>query len=455
MKTVCLRLILLLVLGSIATAQESGDAVVRVNCGGPALASGWSRDTLTNGTVLKSVARVGNVQFAPQAVYQSCRTARRLTYSFPDVPQGQYLVHLHFAELLTNAPGQRRFNIRIQGFLAVTNLDVAALAGTNQALRLSFLVSVTNNNGLTIKGKGKRKANAFFSGIEVETIPPPAAMIKIPGGSFDMGDPFAEASLDQRPVHRVTVTPFYIDETEVTRELWDEVFDWAVTNGYAFDNPGSGKDASHPVHSVSWQDSVKWCNARSEREGRVPAYYTSTAFTNVYRTGSLAVSNEWVLWDAGYRLPTEAEWERAARGGADGRRFPWSDSDTIQHERANYFSSSAYSYDTSPTRGYHPDFTGTPPYTSPAGSFPANDYGLFDMTGNVGEWCWDWYGPDFYETSPENDPRGPPTGRTRIYRGGSWSESSFYNRLAQRNSAKLPSTSATRGFRTVLSPVSP
>jgi len=118
----------------------------------------------------------------------------------------------------------------------------------------------------------------------------------------------------ERPVHTVSVSAFYMDRTEVTKALWDEVYQWAIANGYSFDNQGSGKAANHPVHSVNWYDTVKWCNARSQKEGRTPAYYTSAAQTTVYRTGQMDVRNDWVKWSAGYRLPTEAEWEKAGRG---------------------------------------------------------------------------------------------------------------------------------------------
>ena len=98
-------------------------------------------------------------------------------------------------------------------------------------------------------------------------------------------------------------------------------------------------------------DVVKWCNARSEKEGRTPAYYTNSIRTKVFKSGHMSLLNNWVNWNAGYRLPTEAEWERTARGSMQAR-FP--DGDTITHGNANYFSSSSLSYDTSPTRGFHP-----------------------------------------------------------------------------------------------------
>ena len=191
----------------------------------------------------------------------------------------------------------------------------------------------------------------------------PANMALIPAGSFQMGDTFNEGESNELPLHMVYVSTFYMDKYEVTKALWDEVYQWAIMNGYSFDNSGSWYDGqnrsrgnNHPVHTINWYDVVKWCNARSEKELRKPAYYTSATQTNVYRTGQLDIQNNWVKWDAGYRLSTEAEWEKAARGGVSGRRFPWIDVDTITHSQANYYSYSNYVYDISPTRGRHPTF---------------------------------------------------------------------------------------------------
>lgn len=276
-------------------------------------------------------------------------------------------------------------------------------------------------------------------------------MVLIPAGGFVMGvttNAGHETSSDATPQHTVAVSAFYLDRHEVTSNLWSEVHAWATARGYAFGSAWRGKAADHPVYNVDWYDAIAWCNARSERDGFTPCYTNAdgSTFVNAAAHGFTGGCN----WAAsGYRLPTEAEWEKAARGGVASRRFPWEDANTIQHARANYRAAPlSFAYDTSPTADYHPDYTNSPaPYTSPAGSFAPNAYGLYDMAGNACEWCWDRYSSTYYTNSPALDPRGPSSGTLRVIRGGSWAFSPSYARCASRDSVGPSSEFDDVGFR--------
>jgi sulfatase modifying factor 1 len=311
----------------------------------------------------------------------------------------------------------------------------------------------------------------------------PNDMVAIPGGSFIMGDSLNDGDSNQRPIHIVTLDPFYMGKYEVTNEQYSEFlgstqplvsadgvvygrldkwlnypyFDTSIASSYSQIDFISGLPALHyqypvrlkgrsdmsndPVVMVSWYGAVAYCNWRSQQEGKQPCYNLTDWTCDFTKNG--------------YRLPTEAEWEYAARGGLSGKRFPWGD--TITHSQANYYSSSSYGYDTSPTRFYHPTWSSDEikPYTSQVGSFSANGYRLYDMAGNVFEWCNDWCSSTYYSSSPTDNPTGPASGNIRVLRGGCWNyyNSAYYSvicRVSSRGNGTPDYRNYSYGFRLVL-----
>jgi formylglycine-generating enzyme required for sulfatase activity len=299
----------------------------------------------------------------------------------------------------------------------VPALTFTGAYGTN----VPVLSNVTTN--YVIWNAGADWDGNYTTNCRVRVLANNLGLVLIPPGSYLMGEPPALASVDSditdAPQYPVYVSAFYMDSTLVTGGKWNFVVQsYASSHGYAFDNAGSFKAVNHPVQTVNWNDAVKWCNARSQMEGVTPCYYTEPGFNDVYTNGDLVTV--YVNWNAsGYRLPTEAEWEKAARGGLSGLRFPWGNA--LSESQANYDSTnnSFAPYDSGPA-GYNANYaTGALPYTSPGGSFAANGYGMFDMTGNVFEWCWDWYGSGYYQPNQTN-PQGPSSGSFRVLRGGAW-----------------------------------
>ncbi len=370
---------------------------------------------------------------------------------------------------------------RIQGptNTAITGLSrTGSLMWTNAAVGTTCTVEWVGALGVSNDWKPFVRYPVTNSMSQVQVFIPgatPSGMVFIVTSPFQMGNCMDEGEgwTDELPLHNVYVTPFFMDQFEVTKGLWDEVYGWATNHGYAFNNVGAGKGTNYPVESVNWYDTVKWCNARSEKESLKPAYntyefildeYGDPVGTNfvVYRSGVTDIASNLVSWTVdGYRLPTEAEWELAARGATSGNRFPWNESDDITHSNANYYSfgdgGATYPYDVNLSEGY-PFYTGagSEPFTSPVGSFPTNGYGLYDMAGNVSEWCWDWYSDTYYETASasENDAKGPASqvdSSGRAVRGGSWGTGAYEARCSRRHHVGPDAVSYDLGFRCVRS----
>ncbi|MBM3247638.1 formylglycine-generating enzyme family protein [Candidatus Pacearchaeota archaeon] len=283
-------------------------------------------------------------------------------------------------------------------------------------------------------------------------------MSVIPAGTFTMGSTTqCITNIFCSPVTSVSIDSFYMDKYEVTNKLWNDVVTWGQAHGYDFSYSFNGKASSFtapinnlPVQHKAWHVLLVWSNARSEMEGLTPVYYTSSSKSSVLKkitSPTMAVTNSMVNWNAnGYRLPTEAEWEYASRGGLEGKRFPWGDNPDLT--KANYCSG-----------GISCESSGIAPKV--VGSYPANGYGLFDMAGNVAEWVWDCH-DNYAGMSKINPKKDSGDGKCqRIRRGGasSWSvnyiQNSYRASLWPEWSGSYNNMGAKTGFRNVRKYTSP
>jgi formylglycine-generating enzyme required for sulfatase activity len=268
-------------------------------------------------------------------------------------------------------------------------------------------------DGIALEGGLSKKATPALAA-EPEFLTTRVGQIRlkrIPAGTFRMGSPGGEGDDTEHPQHRVQITrPFYLGVHEVTQGQYQAVTDR---------NPSYYKGSANlPVETVSWLDAVKFCNTLSEREGLRLFYQID---------GDNVRVPDWS--GTGYRLPTEAEWEYACRAGAT-TRYSFGDDPEGLVAAGNIADGTA--------KAKHPDLTwaiaARDGYsdTAPVGQFRPNAFGLYDMHGNVWEWCWDWFGVDYYQQSPTVDPRGPREDKTRVVRGGSWSDAPRNARSAHR-----------------------
>ena len=210
-------------------------------------------------------------------------------------------------------------------------------------------------------------------------------MVLMPAGRFMMGD---ETQVDATP-HEVVISAFHMDKNLVTQEQYEKVMG---------ENPSRWKGTKNPVEQMRWSDAARYCNARSKAEGLEPCYDLQTWECNFQANG--------------YRLPTEAEWEYACRAGTTTAYYFGNDSSKLGDNA-----------------WFEKNSGGKP---LPMGQKPANPWGLYDMHGNLWEWCNDFYQVDYYQQSPKEDPRGPKAGDTKVVRGGAWKFSDETCRSAYR-----------------------
>lgn len=267
------------------------------------------------------------------------------------------------------------------------------------------------------------------------TISSDTLMVRVAGGTFQMGS--GSMSIFEQPVHSVTLSSYSIDITEVTFAKWTAVRDWGLTHGYTDLRPGAnGYNTSapnQPVVEVNWWDAIKWCNARSEMEGISPVYYTDSNKTEIYRTGDISLTNNSVDRSSdGYRLPTEAEWEFAAIGGNLSNGYTYSGGNNID------------------SVGWYTDNSNS--MTHPVKSLLPNELGIYDMSGNAAERCWDRNGD--YTTESQTDPLGPVAGPMRCDRGGHFGSFAIVTVSKHRSFGVMNDGSANFGFRCVRGSVS-
>ena len=397
----------------LAATASSGLSVSFAVGSGPATITGGTNVTFSGTGMVRIVAsQVGNSNWNP---------APQVTNAF-NVSEAYSVIVSNL--LVVQRPGTKLVDITYDVSCTGTTTAMVSLAISDAGTPIG-VVSLSGNIGDVVEGtekhivwdmgtdwNGNYSALSFALTAEVELSPLPTGTVFVQGGT-----------LPALGLGVVTVSSFNIGKYEVRLDDWQTVRSWALTNGYVFWNAGAGCASNHPVHTVSWRDVVTWCNAKSEKGGFDPVYYTTNGAIIRNMGSPIAVMNAAAN---GYRLPMETEWEFAARGGTMSEGYPYSGSYTGGNV-AWYFDNSigaACNY-----------YAGCGSW--PVGRKQANELGIYDMSGNIAEWCF-----DLYTNIPSH----------HVVRGGSWTASSLdYCQVGYRSSAYVDDEYYSVGFRVAAS----
>jgi len=297
-------------------------------------------------------------------------------------------------------------------------LPMFAEQGVTDSILGDFSADDLRELGIDKMGERKRLLAAFNATAGGESAL--GELVEVEGGTLPNTSELAGAK----------VGPFEIGKYAVTMQEWQGVRSWAIANGFDVE-VGEAGGSRHPVTAVSWYDCVKWCNAKSVMEGLEPVYGVKDLDGYYSREQSDNVVIK--PWANGYRLPTEAEREWAARGGCNSQGYEFAGSNNLN---------AVGWYDDNCGRDSSV-FEDDPDYCHAVGEKAANELGLYDMSGNVFEWCWDWY----------TDPADAASGTSRVLRGGSWALNAGYCRVAYRGFIVPSDSSSAVGFRVARSSV--